>query len=431
MSAARTSRPPADPPAPEDPAVLDDLDERDHRRLGRQLALFASDELVGSGLPLWLPDGAVIRAQLERFVVELEDRTGHQRVATPVLGKRELYERSGHWDHFHDDMYPPLDLGDEQLVLRPSNCPHHVLIYRSEHRSFRDLPVRLAELGAMFRYERSGVVGGLSRVRAMTLNDAHVFATAEQVGDEVGTILDLIEEAYGVLGIDGHRLRLSLSGSGRSYADGPWERAAQALRGVLAGRDLTWDEAADEAAFYGPKVDVQVRDARGREETLSTVQVDFHMPDAFALEYQDADGVRRRPVLIHRSLLSTMERLTAFLIERYAGAFPVWLAPVQLVVLPVGEAHLGAARALRDRATGRGLRIEVAEPRASLGARVRRARQRRVPFMAVLGDREVADGSVSLRRRDGVQPGPLPAGAVLDGLAELARRRSLALDLAC
>jgi threonyl-tRNA synthetase len=422
---AAAARAPGPPPAD----ITDDLADRDHRHLGRQLDLFATDELVGAGLPLWLPDGTVVRGALERFVVELEDRTGHRRVATPVLGKRELYETSGHWQHFRDDMFPPLDLGDEQLVLRPANCPHHMLVYRSAQRSFRDLPVRLAELGTMFRYERSGVVGGLARVRAMTLNDGHVFATVDQVEDEVGRILALIDEAYAVLGIDDHWLRLSLRGPLRSYADGPWDRAEDALRSVLAARGRSWVEAADEAAFYGPKIDVQVRDVRGREETLSTVQVDFHHPRAFGLEYTDADGQRRQPVMIHRSLVSTMERLTAFLIERYAGAFPVWLAPVQLVALPVAEGHVDAADALRAHARDAGLRVEVADPRASLGARIRAARERWVPFMAVIGDREVTDGTVSIRRRDDVRLAPQSVDAALHGIAALARLRSRTLDL--
>ncbi len=325
-------------------------------------------------------------------------------------------------------MFPLMDLGDEQLVLRPSNCPHHMLIYRSAQRSFRDLPVRLAELGTMFRYERSGVVGGLSRVRAMTLNDGHVFATVDQVEDEVRRILGMIEEAYAVLGIDDHWLRLSLRGPARSYANGPWDRAEDVLRSVLQARGLSWVEAVDEAAFYGPKIDVQVRDVRGREETLSTVQVDFHQPAAFELEYTDAEGRRRRPVMIHRSLVSTMERLTAFLIERYAGAFPVWLAPVQLVVLPVAEAHVAAAYVLRDRGHDAGLRLEVAEPRASLGARVRRARQRRVPFVAVIGEREVADDTASLRRRDGDQLAPMAHAEVVGLVAALAGARARGLD---
>jgi threonyl-tRNA synthetase len=405
--------------------------DHDHRRLGRQLDLFTSNELVGAGLPLWLAGGAAIREQLERFVVEVERAAGYQRVYSPVLGKRQLYERSGHWQHFRDDMFPPMDVGDEQLVLRPSNCPHHILIFAAGHHSFRDMPVRLSELGTMFRMERSGVLGGLSRVRAMTLNDAHVFAEPAAVGAEVAAILELIRHAYAVLGITDHHLRLSLRGPDGHYVDSPamWDRAEADLRAVLAASGMPWVEAADEAAFYGPKIDVQVLDARGREETLSTVQIDLHQAQMFDLGYQDGSGRRQRPVIIHRSLISTMERLVAFLIERYAGAFPVWLAPVQLEVMPVGDDHVAAAGELRAAAHALGLRCQLSEPRASLGARIRRAQERKVPFMAVIGDREVADGTVALRRRDGVHVPPLTSAAVLRGLEVLATRRDAGLDL--
>lgn len=403
----------------------------DHRRLGRELGLFATDELAGAGLPLWLPAGAVIREQLERFIVDVERAAGYQRVFSPVLGKRELYERSGHWQHFRGDMFPPLDVGDEQLVLRPSNCPHHILIYRATHHSFRDMPVRISELGTMFRLERSGVVGGLSRVRAMTLNDAHIFVPPDAVATEVGNVLALLGQVYGVLGITDHRLRLSLRGTGEGYVDKPgmWRAAESGLRDVLADAGMPWEEAPDEAAFYGPKIDVQVADARGREGTLSTVQVDFHLPDVFGLDFQTAAGDRQRPVLVHQSLLSTMERLVAHLIERYAGAFPVWLAPVQLLILPVGDDHLAAAERMRDAAGAARLRTEVMEPRASLGARIRRAQQRRVPFMAVIGDREVADGTVAPRRRDRGELPPMAPGALTDLIAELAARRATTLEL--
>ena len=405
--------------ADDSPDARDPSDRSDHRRLGRRLDLFTTDELVGTGLPLWLPDGAVVREQLERYIVELEHAAGYRRVFSPVLGKRELYERSGHLHHFRDDMFPPMDVGGEQLVLRPSLCPHHLLIYAARQHSFRDLPVRLAELGAQFRYERSGVLGGLSRVRAMTLNDGHVVVTPDQVASEVARILGLIRRAYGVLGIDDHRLRLSLCGPDGSYVDAPhlWERAQDELRSVLAAVGADWYEAPDEAAFYGPKIDVQIADARERELTLSTVQVDFHLPDLFDLTYRDADGGLARPVVIHRSLVSTMERLVAHLIERYGGRFPVWLAPVQLVVLPVDAEHHEAAHALAADARVAGVRAEVAEARSSLGARVRHAHERGVPFAGVLGDREVADGAVSVRGRDGERLPPMP---VRDAVAHIA-----------
>jgi threonyl-tRNA synthetase len=413
------------PPRSNDAAV-----DRDHRRLGRQLHLFASDELAGAGLPLWLPDGAVIREQLERFIVDVERAAGYQRVYSPVLGKRELYERSGHWQHFRDDMFPPMDVGDEQLVLRPSNCPHHILIYRADHHSFRDMPVRLSELGTMFRRERSGVVGGLSRVRAMTLNDAHIFVPPDTVAAEVREVMELLKHVYGVLGITDHWLRLSLRGPGGGYVDKPdmWPVAEDGLRSVLRDVGMPWVEAPDEAAFYGPKIDVQIADARGREETLSTVQVDFHLPEVFDLDFQTASGDRQRPVLIHRSLVSTMERLVAHLIERYAGAFPVWLAPLQLLILPVGDDHLPAAEHLRAAAHTVHLRAAVMEPRASLGARIRRAQQRKVPFVAVIGDREVADGLVAPRRRDLGELPPLAPDALVDLIADLSQRRAITLE---
>lgn len=406
-------------------------DHIDHRRLGRQLDLFASHELVGAGLPLWLPQGAAIREQLEQFVVELERDAGYQRVFSPVLGKRELYERSGHWQHFRDDMYPPMEVGGDEFVLRPSNCPHHILIYKAEQHSFRGLPVRLSELGAMFRYERSGVVGGLSRVRAMTLNDAHVFVAAEQLADEVAGMLAMIERAYAVLGITGHRHRLSLHGPRGSYVDDPpmWERAEAALRTVLDAADVAWVAAPDEAAFYGPKIDVQVDDVQGREQTLSTVQVDFYLPEAFDVAFRNSAGVDERPVLIHRSVLSTMERMVALLIEHYAGRFPVWLAPVQLAVLPIDAEHTSTATALQDRAALRGLRVAVYEARQSLGARIWLAQQRQVPFMAVVGDREVADGTVSVRRRDRRRLPAMSADDLVGLIAELAATRSLHLDV--
>lgn len=408
-----------------------DRDPADHRRLGRQLELFASHELAGAGLPLWLPDGAVIRAELERFIIELEREAGYQRVFSPVLAKRELYERSGHWQHFKDDMFPPMDVGGDQLVLRPSNCPHHILIYKAGQHSFRDLPVRLCELGAMFRFERSGVLGGLSRVRAMTLNDAHVFVSVEQLADEVAAMLGMIDRAYKVLGIDSHHRRLSLHGSQGSYVDDPpmWRRAETALAAVLDDADAPWVSAPDEAAFYGPKIDVQVADAQGRELTLSTVQVDFHLPVAFDVAFRNSAGDRERPVLIHRSVISTMERMTAFLIEHYAGRFPVWLAPVQLAILPVDAAHQNAASAVRCAAAARGLRVDVLEARQSLGARVRHVQQRRVPFMAVLGDREVAAGTVSVRRRDGQRVPAVRTGDLVEQIARLSATRSLSLDV--
>ncbi|MEO3767101.1 threonine--tRNA ligase [Streptomyces sp. B5E4] len=406
---------------------------KDHRRLGRELGLFGTDPLIGAGLPYWLPAGAAVRQALEEYVADVERRAGYQRVYSPVLGKRELYELSGHWEHYRDDMFPPMRLGGdpdgrpdgEEVVLRPSLCPHHALIYRSRERSYRELPLRVAELGGMFRAELSGVLGGLTRVRAIQLNDAHVFCTLEQVADEALAALRLIREAYAAMGLDAARYRLSLPGAGAKYVRDPelWQRAGALLEHALAAAGIDYEAEEGEAAFYGPKIDVQVLDAAGREATLSTVQVDFHQPARFGLAYVGADGGRHRPVMVHRSVVGSAERAVAQLLEVHQGAFPPWLAPVQAVVLPVGEAEAAPAEALLRRCVAAGLRAELAGPeRGTLGARVRGARL--APYQVVVGAREAAGGSAALRLRDGRRPAPLPvAEAVARMAAAVAARR--------
>lgn len=389
----------------------------DHHRLGRELGLYGTDPLIGAGLPYWLPDGATLRHTLEEHIRERERRAGYRHVYSPALGKRELYEISGHWDHYRDDMYPAMDLGGEELVLRPSLCPHHALIYRSAGRSHRDLPLRLAELGPMYRAEASGVVGGLNRVRAIQLNDAHIFCAPDQVRDEAAGALAMIGEAYRDLGISG-RYRLSLPGPGGKYVAAPeiWDRSVALLREVLDASGLPYEEAGGEAAFYGPKIDVQVADAGGRESTLSTVQIDFHQPERFGLRYTGADGARARPVMIHRSVIGSLERVVACLVDRHGGAFPPWLAPIQLAVLPIGDDQYDAARALAAGADRHGLRAEITGPEhGTLAARVRTARL--APYQAVLGPREATTGHVSLRLRDGHRPAPLPADEALARIA--------------
>lgn len=392
----------------------------DHRKLGRELGLFGTDPLIGAGLPYWLPDGAALRHTLEEYIREAERRAGYRHVSSPVLGKRELYEISGHWDHYRDDMFPPMDLGGEQVVLRPSLCPHHALIYRSRSHSYRELPLRMAELGGMYRSELSGVLGGLTRVRAIQLNDAHIFCTEEQVAGEARDALELIRRAHRALGIVPVRYRLSLPGAGGKYVADPamWERAAAVLREVLDRSGVPYEAVAGEAAFYGPKIDVQIADGAGREATLSTVQVDFHQPERFDLHYIGADGARHRPVMVHRSVIGSVERAVAQLLEVHGGAFPAWLAPVQLAVLPVSEAEVPAAEAFARRCRERGLRAELAGPRDGiLGARIRAARL--VPYQAVIGAREAADDRVALRLRDGRRLDARPATEVLDRVAGL------------
>jgi threonyl-tRNA synthetase len=389
----------------------------DHRKLGRELGLFDTDPLIGAGLPYWLPDGAIVRHSLEEYVRDLERRAGYRHVHSPVLGKRELYEISGHWAHYRDDMYPPMDVGGEQLVLRPSLCPHHALIYRSRGRSYRELPLRIAELGGMFRAELSGVLGGLSRVRAIQLNDAHVFCTLDQVEDEAVAALALIRQAYDALGISPARYRLSLAGDGGKYVAGDWERAAGILRAVLDRSGLAYDAVEGEAAFYGPKIDVQIADGAGRESTLSTVQVDFHQPAQFGLEYVGADAAKHRPVMVHRSIIGSVERAVAQLVEVHGGAFPAWLAPVQLRLLPVSEAELPYAQEVLDRCGD--LRVEIAS-QGSLGARIREGRL--VPHQAVIGAQEAAAGAISVRLRDGSRLDAQPVDEALARISEQSRR---------
>ncbi len=396
----------------------------DHHRLGRELDLFATDPLTGAGLPIWLPAGAAARHAVEEYVRDLERRAGYQHVHTPPLGRRELFETSGHLGYFAAEMFPPMRPGnsDDELMLRPALCPHHALVYRARGRSYRELPLRVAEIGGMYRAERSGVLGGLSRVRAITLNDAHNFCALDQVGEEVSEILRLIHAAHAALGVRPAGVRLSRRGPGEKYVgdDADWARAEELLRAALDG--VAYTEAPGEAAFYGPKIDIQVVDAVGRESTISTVQLDFDKPERFDLSYTDSGGARRRPVMVHRSLVGSMERLFAYLIEVHQGAFPPWYAPVQLVVVPVDDGQVEAARDLARRAEAAGLRVAV-DATGSLGARVRDAARRRAPYVGVVGPREAAEGAVSLRLRDGRRLDPMPAPDAVGLIAEVVAGR--------
>ncbi|MEJ3742062.1 threonine--tRNA ligase [Actinomycetes bacterium KLBMP 9797] len=388
----------------------------DHRKLGRELDLFHTDPLAGAGLPIWLPAGAAARHAIEEYIREEERRAGYQHVYSPPLGKRQLFELSGHLAHFDDDMFPPMRLSDDdEFLLRPSMCPFHALVFRARGRSYRDLPLRIAELGGMYRAERSGVLGGLSRVRNIWLNDAHTFCAVEQAAGEVADVLRMIQRAHAALGVRPAGFRLSLRGDGGKYVDDPpmWDRASGILREALDDVGLDYVDALGEAAFYGPKIDVQVVDAGGREMTLSTVQLDFHQAARFELSYVDADNARRRPVIVHRSIVGSMERLFAHLIEVHEGAFPMWYAPVQVAVLPVGVAVEGFVKA----ALAAGLRVEVAAE-GTLANRVREAAHRRIPYAAVLGARE--PGRVSLRPRNGAPLDSMPIPAAVEFLREAA-----------
>ncbi len=374
----------------------------DHRDINQDLPVFATDPLAGAGLPLWLPDGAVIRDELQRLAKELARADGCQGVYSPVLGKRALFERSGHWAKFSDDMFPPIPVGGDELVLRPANCPHHALIYASAQRSYRDLPVRFNELGAMFRAERSGVLSGLSRVRQINLDDTHVFCRPDQVAAEAARALRSALRAQEILGLPVDYVRLSLRDDSPAFLGNPqqWEDAEAALRVAaesadIAGRGLRLADAPGEAAFYGPKLDLQVRDGRGHEETIATVQLDFNQPERFDLTYNAADGRRQRVTMIHRGTVGSMERVTAALLEHYQGRLPLWLAPVQVCVLPVGAEHDVAARGLTDNLIAAGLRPRL-ETAGSLGGRVRASRQRRDRLIAVVGDAEISEENVQV-----------------------------------
>jgi threonyl-tRNA synthetase len=396
---------------------LEEAKRRDHRRLGKELELFTVNETVGAGLPLWLPKGATIRRVLEEYILERERAAGYQHVYTPDLAKVELYERSGHWEHYHDSMFPLMDLETEKMVLRPMNCPHHILVYESKQRSYRDLPVRIAELGTMYRYERSGVLSGLSRVRMMTLNDAHILCTPDQIKEEFAGVMKLLEQAYRDLGITKYRYRLSLRDKAdkEKYVDNDemWELGERVLREAMDALGLPYFEAAGEAAFYGPKLDIQFADVMGHEETYSTIQVDFHLPNRFDLNYVGADGKEHRPVIIHRAIISTMERMVSYLIELYAGAFPVWLAPVQATVLPITDRNLDYARSVKAKLDEAGIRAALDDRNETVKLKIREAQLQKIPYMLLVGDREQENGEVAVRHRKRGDQGAKPLPGVI------------------
>ncbi len=398
---------------------VEEARKRDHKRLGRELELFAIIPEIGAGLPVWLPKGATVRRVLEDYIVKREVAAGYQHVYTPHLGSQRLYEISGHWEHYQDGMYPPMEFDNERLVLRPMNCPHHFMMYRQSVHSYRELPIRLAELGMMYRYELSGELTGLSRVRAMTLNDAHIFCRPEQIQDEVRGVLDLIDEAYKKLGFEEYWYRLSLRDPSdtEKYAsnDEMWDLAEDVLSKTLDEAGIEYETARGEAAFYGPKIDVQVPNVMGKDETISTIQLDFHMPERFELEYIGEDNKPHRPVVIHRGVISTMERIVAFLIERYAGAFPLWLAPVQAVVLPIADRHAGYGEKVTERLKAAGFRANLDSRNEKTGCKIRTAQLQKIPYMLIVGDREAESESVSIRSRD---EGDLGAKPLSEFIAE-------------
>ncbi|MFC4599605.1 threonine--tRNA ligase [Cohnella hongkongensis] len=389
---------------------MEEAKKRDHRKLGRELKMFSFSREVGQGLPLWLPYGAKLRRTLERYIVDLEERLGYTHVYTPVLANVELYKISGHWEHYQEDMFPKMEMDNEELVLRPMNCPHHMMVYKSDMRSYRDLPVRIAELGTMHRYEMSGALTGLHRVRAMTLNDAHIFCRPDQIKEEFTRVVNLIRQVYEDFGIKEYRFRLSYRDPKDTEKYWPddemWETSQRMLREVVEELGLPFFEAEGEAAFYGPKLDVQIKTALGKEETLSTAQLDVLLPERFQLEYVGDDGKKHRPVVIHRGIISTMERMTAFLLENFAGALPLWLCPVQAKLIPVSAAYEPYVKQVEEKLQLAGVRVESDLRNEKLGYKIREAQLEKIPYMLVIGEQEAASGTVSVRRRGEGDLGP-------------------------
>lgn len=381
-----------------------EIKERDHRTIGRDLDLFFVDPKVGAGLPYWMPKGATIRRVVERYIVDKEVADGYEHVYTPVLMNVDAYKTSGHWAHYRDDMFPPMDMGDgEMLELRPMNCPSHIQIYKHHIRSYRELPIRIAELGMMHRYEKSGALSGLQRVREMTLNDGHTFVALDQIREEFAKVLKLIMDVYEDFDITDYYFRLSYrdpKNTDKYYAnDEMWETSQSMLKAAMDDLGLDYVEAEGEAAFYGPKLDIQTKTALGNDETMSTIQLDFMLPERFGLTYVGQDGEEHRPVMIHSGIVGTMERFIAYLTEIYKGAFPTWLAPVQAEIIPVNEeAHGEYADKVRAELAKRGFRAEVDHRNEKLGYKIRESQTQKVPYTLVLGDEEMNANGVNVRR---------------------------------
>ena len=383
---------------------MEDRKARDHRKIGKDLKLFMTHPLVGAGLPIYLPDGATIRRILERYIQDKELALGYKHVYTPSLATTNLYKISGHWDHYKDDMFPIMKMDNEELVLRPMNCPHHMLIYKSELHSYRDLPIRIGELAHDFRYEDSGAVCGLERVRQMCQNDAHLFVRPDQIKEEVGNVLKLIFEVWKKdFGFDKFEFRLSLrdKNNKEKYIDNDemWETAENALREILKELNIDFYEAEGEAAFYGPKIDIQIKSALGHDVTIPTCQLDFALPERFDLKYVGKDGAEHRPVVIHRAILGSSDRFISFLLEETKGNLPVWLAPVQVKILPIADAHIEYANIVKEALLKEGIRAQIDEREEKIGYKIREAQLAKIPYMLILGDKEKESNTVGVRSR--------------------------------
>ena len=383
---------------------LEEMRQRDHRKIGKEQELFMTHKLVGAGLPMYLPNGATIRRILERYIQDKELAMGYQHVYTPSLANVDLYKTSGHWDHYKEDMFPVMKMDNEEMVLRPMNCPHHMLVYKNKMHSYRDLPIRIGELAHDFRYESSGSVVGLERVREMCQNDAHLFVRPDQIKEEVGKVVQLILSVYEDFGFKDYEFRLSLRDKNDKHKyfddDEMWEKAESQLREILKELNINFYEAEGEAAFYGPKLDVQLKSSIGHDVTVSTCQLDFLLPERFKLEYVGEDGKEHRPVVIHRAILGTSDRFMCFLIEETKGAFPLWLAPTQVKILPITDNQHEYAHKLEEEFMKKGIRVEVDDRNEKTGYKIREAQLSKVPYMLIVGAKEVEEGTVSIRSRE-------------------------------
>ena len=403
---------------------LEDAKQRDHRKIGKELGIFMISQNVGAGLPFWLPKGATIRRVVERYIVDKEIECGYEHVYTPILANVDLYKTSGHWDHYQDSMFPPMDLGNgELLVLRPMNCPHHMEIYNNDVHSYKEFPIRIAELGMMHRYEMSGTLSGLQRVREMTLNDAHIFVRPDQIKDEFTRVVNLMKSVYEDFDIKNFRFRLSYRDpeNKEKYFDDDemWNNAEAMLKSAMDDLGYEYFEAKGEAAFYGPKLDVQVKTAIGLEETLSTIQLDFLLPERFDLTYVGEDGKNtHRPVVIHRGIVSTMERFVAYLIEEYKGAFPTWLAPEQVKILPISDKFNDYANELQKEFSKKDIRAVVDARSEKIGLKIREAQLAKIPYSLIVGENEVNERTVSVRKRGEGDKGSMKFEAFLDKILE-------------
>ena len=412
--------------------LMSEKEDRDHKKLGKELGLFHIDETVGKGLPMLLHKGASIRRELERFIVDEEIKRGYQHVYTPDVARLELYKKSGHYPHYKDSMYAPIVIDDEEFMLRPMTCPHHFQLYLHKPHSYRELPIRIAEVAKLYRYEQSGELMGLQRVRSFCLSDAHIICSSEeQAVEEMGEALDLIEYANGCLGLrmgTDYRYRLSLGdrkNTTKYYKDDAgWEKAEELLRELMKKRKVEFEEAKDEAAFYGPKIDIQMKNVNGKEDTAFTVQYDLCMPERFNLNYIGEDGKEHRAFVVHRASIGAIERIMAFLIEKYAGAFPLWLSPVQVKVLSIGESHVEYAQEVYKKLKEKKVRVELDDSNESLGKKVRNAKTEKVPYVVVIGDNEVKNKKVTLESRDKGKLGELDIDSLISQLGDEIKNRA-------